>query len=145
VSPSAALRRLPAGADRGTRRISVLPIVAAAVVAVILFALVQLVSVPGVVGHVTVMNPTRYQLEVEVTDAARDGWTAVGSVDARSALGAEEVYDVGDTWTFRFTSQGLVSKDVTFTRDELERGGWRLQVPRSVGDELRVASAPSPP
>ncbi len=146
MNPPAALRRLPAGADhRGDRRISAVPIVAAVILAVILFGLLRVVAVPGVVDRVTVVNPTRYQLEVEVTDAAHDGWTAVGSVDARGAIDAEAVYDVGDVWTFRFTSQGLVGKDVTFIREELERNGWRVQVPRAVGDDLRAANAPPPP
>ena len=65
--------------------------------------------------------------------------------ERRPTAVAEEIYDIGDTWVFRFSAQGETSGEVAFNRKQLERNGWRLEIPASIGDELRQKGAPAPP
>lgn len=145
MHPPTELRR-PAGAARPGVRAGRVPVVAGLLVAVVaLFVVARLLAPPAFVDHVTMVNPTPYQLEVEVTGTDRDGWTALGTADARGRTTVDEVYDVGDDWILRFTTQGIVTREVEISRRRLERDGWRIEIPAATGRALRDAGAPLPP
>ncbi len=88
------------------------------------------------VDEITILNQTAYDLDVEVSGARRDGWLPVASVDARSEGVAREVLDQGDVWVFRFRYQGEPVGEASLARAELEAGGWRVEVPQTVGERL---------
>src|SRR5689334_14737586 len=62
---------------------------------------------PRVVAQVTVVNPSPYTVEVEVTDAHRDGWVLLGATPPKSSTREEDVIDQGATWVFGVRAQGV--------------------------------------
>ncbi len=105
----------------------------------------RLVPNPAKVDRVTVRNATEYDLDVDATGGAHDGWTPVGIALARSDTEMKDVIDQGATWIFRFTGQGQDGGEVRVTRRELAANGWTLDVPASVGDRIRATGAPPSP
>ncbi len=69
-----------------------------------------------------------------VTTARRNGTTV-----------AQDVYDIGDVWVFRFTTQGQEGGEVRVTRSEPAGDEWHLGIPERVGVQLHAKSAPEPP
>jgi hypothetical protein len=92
---------------------------------------------PPTVDRITISNPTGYDLEVQVSDANRDGWLPTGIVEAGSEQISEQVIDQGEVWIFRFLHWGESVGELELTRSELERNGWRLEVPGQVEERLR--------
>jgi hypothetical protein len=136
VNPPIAVQRTPAGAaGRQRRRLPIGPIAVAVAVAVALVLVGTVTAGPHHVARLTVRNATPYHVDVEVTDGGHHGWTLLGTAE-RGATGMEQVVDQGDTWVFRFTAQTRVSAPLTITRAELDRRGWRLDVPTRFGDAL---------
>ena len=97
------------------------------------------------VDRITFRNPTTYDITVEVRGAEDDGWMPVATAGRRSTTVAEAVYDIGDTWIFRFTSQNEEGGQFRLTRHDLQRAGWIVLIPGSVEDQLRAKGAPLPP
>lgn len=97
---------------------------------------------PPTVERITVVNPTTYDLDVDVSDQARDGWLPVAIVEARSEAVAQEVLDQGDHWVFRFLHWGDPVGELSLTRAELERSGWRVEVPEHVLERLQQLGRP---
>ena len=91
---------------------------------------------PPTVDRITISNPTAYVIDVEVTDRARDGWLPVAIVQARSEHVAPDVIDQGEVWVFRFLHWGDPVGEFSPTRAELERNGWRVEVPAEVEERL---------
>ncbi len=118
---------------------------ALAVVAVVVaLAFVLLVMMPALespahVGHVTVDNPHEWAVSVEVAGEKRDSWVGLGTVDRQSSHTFEEVLDQGPRWRFRFSYGGADGGELTISREELERGGWKLTVPDTFPDRMRAA------
>ena len=56
--------------------------------------------------RITIVNPTEYDVDVDVTGPDRDGWLPVAIVGARSEKVAQGVIDQGDLWIFRFVHWG---------------------------------------
>jgi hypothetical protein len=105
----------------------------------------RLVPSPTTVDRITVHNGTAYDLDVDATDAGRDGWTPIGVAVARSDAVFADVIDHGDVWVFRFVGQGRAGGEVRVTREQLEADDWELTVPASVGNRIRATGAsPSP-
>ena len=100
---------------------------------------------PSVVPHVTIVNPTRYALDVNVGDGSRGGWMGLAAAGRQTSTDVAEVIDQGDTWVFSFASQGEDGGQVRVTRHELARAGWRLEVPEAVAARLQAAGAPATP
>lgn len=116
-------------------------VLGAVVVVIAGLVLAPLLQLPPHVDALTVDNPTTYDVTLEASD---DGgsWTPVGTVDAGDTVTFDRVYDQGDTWLFRFSSQGREGGQIERTRDELQQGGWQVPVPESVAETLRKAGAP---
>ena len=105
-----------------------------------LLTLVWLAACSGpapTVDQITVVNSTDYDLEVHVTGRERDGWLPMLIVEARSQGIARGVIDQGEVWIFQFRRLGDAVCEHSLSREELERGGWRLQVPTEVEERLR--------
>jgi hypothetical protein len=97
---------------------------------------------PPTVERITISNPTGYDLDVQVSDANREGWLPTGIVEAGSEQVSEHVIDQGGVWNFRFLHWGDPVGELELTRAELERNGWRLEVPAQVEERLRQLGRP---
>jgi hypothetical protein len=120
------------------------PLVAIVAVAVAI-ATTRIDTGPRFVRRVVLVNPTPYELNVEVSGGDRAGWMPVTSAARSSASTAEEIADVGTRWVFRFSGQGAAGGDVSIPRAQLERSQWRVEIPAAVGERLRAAGAPPSP
>ena len=110
-----------------------------AVVAVLAVSM-WLVRGPDFVDHVSVTNRSGYDLNVDVSDAQRDGWLAMSVATGGGATTAtKEVIDQRDTWIFRFSYAGKNAGEITVPRSELAKNGWRITVPGTVAQNLRDA------
>ncbi len=113
----------------------------------ILLALAVLVAAcsgsPPTVERITIANPTDYELDVDVTGPDQEGWLPLALVEARSDDVVEEVIDQGKVWTFRFLHWGDPVGEVSLTRAELERNGWRVGVPGEVEERLQQLGRPT--
>lgn len=105
--------------------------------------LVALLWVPACSGpaprvdQITVANPTDYDLEVHVTGKDREGWLPMIIVEARSEDTVRGVIDQGEVWVFQFRHLGDAIGESSLSREELERNGWRLEVPEEVEERLQ--------
>jgi hypothetical protein len=97
---------------------------------------------PPTVEEITIVNPTDYDLDVDVTGGERDGWLPVAIVKARTEDVAQEVIDQGEVWIFRFLHWGDPVGEVRLTRGDLERDGWRVEVPAGIGERLQQLGRP---
>jgi hypothetical protein len=97
---------------------------------------------PGTVEEITIANPTSYDLAVEVAGRARESWLPVAIVEAGSEDAAQQVLDRGEVWVFRFLHWGEPVTELTMTRTELERNGWRVDVPAEVEERLEELGRP---
>jgi hypothetical protein len=105
----------------------------------------QLLGSSPKVDRIAFRNVTGYDVSVEVKGGDRDGWMPVATASRRSTTTAEAVYDIGDTWIFRFTSQDEEGGQFRISRRDLQRSGWIVLIPGSVEDQLRAKGAPLPP
>ncbi len=110
-----------------------------------LVAVGQLTVSPTFVNRIEVVNPTRYTLEIDATDASHDGWTSVTIADRHATTTAEEVIDQGSVWILRFSAQGGDGGQLRVTRDQLMRAGWQVRIPTTVADRLERAGRPPTP
>jgi hypothetical protein len=112
-----------------------------------LFAVVLAVTAcsgpPPTVERITIINPTGYDLDVEVTGQDRDSWLPVAIVEAGTEDIAQDVIDQGDVWIFRFKHFGDPIEELRLTRAELEGSGWRVEVPPEVGERLQELGRPT--
>ena len=79
----------------------------------------RLLAGPSFVDRVTMVNPTAYTVDVEVTGADRHGWLQLGEADKRATTVFEVVLDQGSTWVVRLANGE--GGELRFTRDELVR------------------------
>jgi hypothetical protein len=105
----------------------------------------QLTVSPTFIHRITVVNPTRYTIQIDVTNATHDGWTSVTIVDKQSTTVAEEVIDQGSGWILRFSAQADDGGELVLTRAQLARSGWHVTIPSTVSDRLENAGAPPTP
>lgn len=119
------------GIKRGTRS----PVVIAQLLA-------SCLGLPPWIDRITIVNPTGYDLDVEVTDRDRDGWLPVAIVEAGEEDVAHEVIDQGEVWIFRFRHWGDPVGERSLTRAELEENGWRVEVPSEVEERLQQMGRP---
>lgn len=135
--------------DGGTPAAFYRPVIPAGVVVALVLAaavpLMRLLETPSFVDRISVENPTRYDIGIDVTDADRDGWMAIGTARRATSSTFQEIIDQGDVWIFRFRAQAEDGGELRVTRQELERDGWKLTIPESVGDDLQSKGAAFPP
>jgi hypothetical protein len=125
-------RRKSSRMNAGTRNLVALTLFAAACS-----------GLPPTVERITIANPTGYALDVDVTSEDRSGWLSVAIVEARSEDVAQDVIDQGDVWIFRFVHWGDPVGELRLTRAELERNGWRVEVPAEVEVRLQEQGRPT--
>ena len=97
------------------------------------------------IQSITFHNPSSYDLDIEVADASGGGWMPVWLAQRNGTTDAREIYDIGDTWVFRFNAQGRTSSTRRLPRQQLEADRWHVRIPTSAGDDLRAQGAPLPP
>ncbi len=124
--------------------------VAAAVVVTVaalgvLIPLSRMSASPPLVARITFVNPTEYDLDVDVTDAERGGWLAVGTAHKNQSTTVEDTIDQGEVWIFRFSGQGQDAGELRISRSQLERDRWTVQIPAQISETLRAKGAPAPP
>lgn len=146
MSPPTRVRASPGGDPRPLlRSLRPVHVIVAVAAAAALLPLSRLLVTPPFVERVTFVNPTAYDLTVEVASSARERWMAVATVRRRATTETGQIYDVGDVWVFRFAGQGEDGGELRLTRAELERNGWRVEIPKRVGDQIEAEGAPPPP
>jgi hypothetical protein len=97
---------------------------------------------PSFVPRLTMVNPTPYQVEVDVTGEDRDGWLSLGGLRRESTKSMYEVIDQGDSWIFRFGYGGQAGGETRLTGAQLRADRWHVRIPPEVGDRLRAAGMP---
>ena len=100
---------------------------------------------PTTVDHITIVNNSPYDVNVDLTGANRDGRLAIGAAPNRSTTEFEHVIDQGDRWILHFTAQGEDGGEVQVAKADLARADWRIVVPDAVVERLRAAGAPPSP
>jgi hypothetical protein len=96
------------------------------------------------VARLTIRNPTPYDVDVEVSGNGRS-WMPLGVAEDGASTAMEEIADQGGTWHFRLRAQGFNAGALTVTRAHLRADGWSLELPASIGNNLRTRGAPLPP
>lgn len=127
------------------RRLSIWHLVAAAAGVAAMLLLGRLMEQPTFIDEISIDNPTRYDIRIQVTGGDRDGWMTIGTARRDSTSTFEQIVDHGDVWIFRFTAQLEDGGELRLKRTALESAGWRFEIPESVGDELQTHGAPFPP
>ena len=94
---------------------------------------------PDFVDRVSVSNSSGYDLNVDVTGAERDGWLPISVATGGSTTTTNDVVDQRDTWIFRFTYAGSATGELSISRADLAKHGWRIVVPGDVSARLRAA------
>ena len=127
-------RHMPSARPAATTAVRVI------VALVLIFVAANLVtpSEARFVPRITITNDLHYQVEVVVASSEREGWLGLGTVERERSQSFEQVFDLGRAWVFRFSYGGVAGGELTMRREALERAGWRLEVPRAVGERLRA-------
>ena len=89
------------------------------------------------VERVVLVNPTDYQVLVDVKGAADSSWQGLGIAKRQSETLVQEVIDQGDTWIFRFSYVGEAAGEDRISRSSLMRERWRYQIPERIGELLK--------
>jgi hypothetical protein len=130
------LTRPPRSRPVTGRRLGAVAAVIATAVLVLLGSWV--VRGPEFVDQVSIENPTRFDIDVDV--AGSDGRILeLTRVDAGRTKTVRDVIDQGRSWTVTFSYAGTEAGSVGIDRDTLEDRDWTIEVPASVGDELEAA------
>lgn len=116
----------------------VLAVVIAVAATAIFVPLSRLLAPPSFVERITFENPTDYDLYVEVTDAEREGWLAVGTAHKGRTTTVEDTVDQGEAWIFRFASQGEQGGELRISRSQLQRDDWKVHIPVAIAETLRA-------
>ncbi|MGZ4795185.1 MAG: hypothetical protein ACXVLO_02875 [Acidimicrobiia bacterium] len=145
MSPPTAVRRPPAGSASSKVRRSPALLMSVVALGAGLLLVAQLLHPHAFVPRITYENSTAYTVDVDVATSPRAGWMPAGIALDHSRSDAQEVYDLGDTWLFRFSAQGVTSDVVRMTRSELERANWHVTIPAAFGDGLRSRGIPAQP
>jgi hypothetical protein len=114
-------------------------------IAAVLVVGVVLLAGPARIDHLTVANPTDYDVSIQLASGTNDAWLPFAVVGQRSTQQFRDVLDQGDTWVFRIRAQGQDAGDVTVTRAELAAAGWQMTVPASVTAQLQGLGIPASP
>jgi hypothetical protein len=114
-------------------------------IAAVLVAGTVLLDEPARIDHLTVANPTPYDVSVAVAPDAGGSWLPFAAVDVGTTREFRDVLDQGDTWVFRFRAQGQAAGDLSVSRADLAAAGWEITVPKAVVTQLRQLDVPPSP
>jgi hypothetical protein len=120
----------------------------AAIVVATLFALLcgsLLFHDPARLPALTIDNPSRYDVKVDVSGDNGSTWTVLTTARQSCAATVESPVDRGDRWLFRVRAQGLVSSEIAVDRSDLERGNWHFAVPADIAQQWETSGVPHPP
>ncbi len=117
---------------------ALLAVVAVAVLAAGVLAASEAMGLPTFVPRLSVINPTPYDVEIDVTGRGGGSWLNLGGVPRESTKPLYELIDQGDQWLFRFHYAGVDAGEMSVRRDDLRAGDWRVTIPAAVGDRLRA-------
>jgi hypothetical protein len=106
------------------------------VVAVAFRMLLPSLEGPPFVDALRIENTTEFGVEVDVRGDADDGGVLLGYALPTTTTTKQSVVDVGDVWIFTFERGGVSAGDLTISRHDLARRGWRVAVPASVEERL---------
>ena len=95
-----------------------------------------LVTEPGRVRHVAIVNRGDIPITVAVSSGTDDGVQLLGTVEPASTHTVQDLFDQGSSWRFSFSSAGVDLGSVRASRAALADQGWRFVVPASVLDRL---------
>jgi hypothetical protein len=142
-------RSRPSRADRPARtlgryvRLDALAIVIA--IAAVLIVGIFLLDGPARVKHLTVDNPTDYDVSIQLASSPDGAWLPFAVLGLHATREFHDVVDQGDTWVFRFRAQGQDAGDLTISRDDLAAAGWQVTVPANVTTQLQQLGVPTSP
>lgn len=94
------------------------------------------------VDHLTLDNPTEYDVLVHVKGEAGSSWLALGQAKNGRKTTREMVIDMGDTWLFRFSYVGEDAGEHSISRSELIKNKWVYRIPDEVGERLKAKGIP---
>jgi hypothetical protein len=121
---------------RGARKVS-LAWIAPGIVALAALALIVMLSGSMPAREtITIVNRTGAEVTVNATDAQRDGWLGVGTIDPKARATTKEVVDEGGVWRFRLTVGPDSLGEITRTADQLRAAGWTVTIPADAADKL---------
>lgn len=100
---------------------------------------------PTFIAEVKILNPSEYDIHVEVSGGQADGWLPVTTADSGATTMAVDVVDQGANWIFRFSAQGRHGGELRTTRSDLKQAGWSIEIPDDVIGRLRQEGAPPSP
>jgi hypothetical protein len=100
---------------------------------------------PSFVPSVTVVNPSPYVVDVDVTASNSTEWTQLASITPKTTSDATQVVDQGDFWKFRAASAGVAGGEFTLTRSQLEQANWKITIPASVIARFAAQNVPEAP
>jgi hypothetical protein len=141
VTPGATTRTAPSHGVPGVENLSWWQWVLGGVgIAASVVGMNRLVTGPSFVEKITFVNSSPYDIDVDVTDRERAGWLQLGEVEDRAATVVEDVIVQGDVWIVRLADGE--GGELRITREELQRAGWRIQIPATVEARLRLALGP---
>ncbi|MGH9280179.1 MAG: hypothetical protein ACRD12_19025 [Acidimicrobiales bacterium] len=115
---------------------------AVAVVAIVGILLMPGLRVPGFVD-LSVSNPSRYAVQVDVTGGDRAAWLNLGVVGRESTRDLREILDQGSTWVFRFSHAGRAAGELVVSRSQLRQDRWELAIPPDVAERLARSGVPA--
>ncbi len=139
--PGARLKSLPVPLQRSRQAIGTAA--AAVVVLVTVLAVSPLLRGPNFVPHLTLVNPTAYEVNVEASGSSGAGWIDLGTVPREREVALEGVADEGQEWTFRFSSGGVFASEMVLSRADLEHDNWRVSIPVGIAVPLHDAGLPT--
>lgn len=99
----------------------------------------------SLVDAVTIVNQTEYPAHVDVTDASREGWLSLALAQADAETVVPDVIDQGEVWVFRFAYGGRHEEQLKFSRSDLVKTDWEVEVPQAFEDSLKELDIEPPP
>jgi hypothetical protein len=101
------------------------------------FLLAACSGAPQTVERIEIVNPTDYDIAVDVSGPNGRGWLPISLAEHRSSVTVREVIDQGERWSFRFRHFGQTVGEISMRRDQLETTDWLVEIPAEVGERLR--------
>jgi hypothetical protein len=94
------------------------------------------------VEQVVLVNPTNYDVLVDVRGAGDSAWLPLGIAKRKSQSVVQGVADMGATWVFRFSYAGEDLGESRISASRLEANRWRYRIPEDVGTKLEDRGYP---